>query len=209
MCDGASSARPCSEIRASRQQSPWLLPLLTVQHKSLRLQPLQLILASLNSRPGSAGNCTTRPGQGGPPTKAHTYAGVGGRLHSGHKATLHLHKCSHSLVRHLLAMWSWSRSWEKPRAVSADASTASVCSALLPGHGLAQHGWLKHGPAPPRHTGRSPLGLGKAQGQHLQLCLASPSPCPPLWTASLRGPGSSQRVALEPRGWSTGSEGHF
>lgn len=49
MCDGASSACPCSEIRASRQQSPWLLPLLTVQHKSLRLQPLQLILASLNS----------------------------------------------------------------------------------------------------------------------------------------------------------------
>lgn len=123
------------------------------------------------SRPGSAGNCTTRPGQGGPPQKAHTYAGVGGRFHSGHKATLHLHKCSHSLVGHLLAMWSWSRSWEKPTAVSEDASTASVCSALLPGHGLAQHGRLKHGPAPPRHTGWSPLWLGKAQGQHLQLCL--------------------------------------
>lgn len=65
------------------------------------------------ARPGSAGNCTTRPGQGGPPPKAHTYAGVGWRFHSGHKATLHVHKCSHSLVCHLLAMWSWSRSWEK------------------------------------------------------------------------------------------------
>lgn len=170
--------------------------------KQISAAPASAVNSCLSelSRPGRAGNCTTRPGQGGRPPKAHTYAGVGGRLHSGHKATLHLHKCSHSLERHLLAMWSWSRSWEKPTAVSAAASTP--VSAL---HCFLVTAW----PSTATAHGLVTAGAGEGPGPASPAVSPSPSPCPPLWTASFGGPGSSQRVALEPRGWSAGSEGHF
>lgn len=103
---------------------------------------------------------------------------------------------------HLLGTWSWSQSWEKPTAVSENASGARLpqpASALhpflvtRPGLARAAEAWTSTATA----HGGSPLGLGKAQGQHLQLCLHQA----PRTLASLHHPLSTSVDSFVWRFW--------
>lgn len=211
VCDGASSARPCSEIRASRLPSPWLLPLLTVQHKSLRLQPLQLILNS--PALGVQETAQDQAREGLPQRPTHMLGLVGAFTVATRQHSI----CINAATAwcHLLGTWSWSRSWEKLTAVSENASRARLpqpVSALhpflvtRPGLARAAEAWTSTATA----HGLVTAGLGKAQGQHLQLCLAShaglPSPSPVRLCGQLR---LEVLGAHSVRHWSAGSEGHF
>lgn len=211
VCDGASSARPCSEIRASRLPSPWLPALLTAQHKSLRLQPLQLIL---NSPDLGVQETAQDPAREGLPQRPTRMLGLVGAFTAA-KATLRLHKCSHGLVCHLRGTWSWSRSWEKPAAVSESASWSSAATAVSALHPLlAQHGRLKHCHSTP-HTAHGPVTTGAGEGSGP----ASPAVSPPGPShAGLPSPSPCHlcgQLRLEVLGahsvwpWSAGSEGHF
>lgn len=124
---------------------------------------------------------------------------VGACFHSGQKATL----ICRSAATAWCVTWSWSQSWEKPRQSQKMLPGARLPQPVSPLHpflvarpGLARvaeagtstataHGLVTAGAVSPP----GPLHAG----------LPSPSPCPPLCTASFGGPGSSRRVALERR----------
>lgn len=210
VCDGASSAVPV--LKSGPRGCHRLATPFAHSAAQISAAPASAVNSEL-SRPGSTGKCTTRPGQGGPPPKAHAYAGVGGRFHSGHKATLHLHKCSHSLLSpsgHVVlgkAHGSLRKCFRSP------AATAGVCSAPLPGHtawpstggrSMDQHCHGTRGVTAGAQEGSGPASPAVSPPGPSHTSLPSPSPVHLCGQLRLEVLGAHSMWH-----WSAGSEGHF
>lgn len=172
-----------------RLSSPWLPPLLTAQHKSLRLQPLRLILNSPGL--GVQETAQDQAREGLPQRPVHMLGLVG-----AFTAAIRQHSiCINAATAWCVTCWACGpgkspRQSQKmlpgaqlPQPVSALhpflvarpglAQAAEAWTSTATAHGLVTAGVVS--PPGPSHAG-----------------LPSPSPCLPLWTASFGGSGSSQ-----------------
>lgn len=180
--------------------------MLTVQHKSLRLQCLQLILNSPHL--GVQGTAQDQARKGLPQRPTHMLGPVGAFTVATRQHSI----CINAAPAWCVTFWGRGPGKSPPQSqkMLPGARLPQPGSALHPflvtGSGLAQvaEAWASTATAP----GLVAAGAGEGSGPaspavsppgRSHAGLPPPSPCPPLWTASLGGSGSSQCVALERR----------